>query len=87
MFRCRSDILHPLISATSDKITKFVWTDEMTTSFEEIKQIIAQQVLLAFPDFKSLFYIYTDTSDYQLGAVIMQHGKPLAFFSHKLTNS
>ena len=59
----------------------------MLKSFEEIKQIIAQQVSLAFPDFKGLFFIYTDALNYQLGAVIMQHGKPLAFFSRKLTNS
>jgi hypothetical protein len=43
-----------------------------------------QQVLLAFPDFSTPFYIYTDASDYQLGIVIVQNSRSLAFFSHKL---
>ena len=37
--------------------------------------------MLSFPDFKKEFHIYTDASDYQLGGVIMQENKPLAFYS------
>ena len=39
---------------------------------------------LAYPDFSKPFVLYTDASDYQLGAVITQDGKPLAFYSRKL---
>ena len=38
---------------------------------------------MAFPDFAKPFHIYTDASQKQLGAVIMQD-KPLAFYSRKL---
>jgi len=49
------------------------------------KDTIAQEVLLVFPDFSKKFTIHTDASDYQLGAVISQANKPIAFFSRKLT--
>jgi RNase H-like domain found in reverse transcriptase len=39
---------------------------------------------LSYQDFEKPFHIYTDASDHQLGAVIMQDKKPLAFYSRKL---
>ena len=40
--------------------------------------------MLAYPDFSQPFEIHTDASHYQLGAVISQKGKPIAFYSQKL---
>jgi hypothetical protein len=40
---------------------------------------------LAYPDFSKEFEIYTDGSSHQIGAVITQDNRPLAFFSRKLT--
>ena len=40
--------------------------------------------MLAYPDFSKPFQIHTDASHYQLGAVISQNGKPIAFCSWKL---
>ena len=40
---------------------------------------------LAYPDFLKEFEIYTDGSSHQIGAVITQDNRPLAFFSRKLT--
>jgi hypothetical protein len=46
-------------------------------------------VLLCYPDFNdsSWFHIYTDESDHQLGAVIMQDRKPITFISRKLNTA
>jgi hypothetical protein len=44
-------------------------------------------VLLCYPDFNKPFHLYTDTSDHQLGAVIMQDKKPIAFYSRKLNTA
>jgi RNase H-like domain found in reverse transcriptase len=41
-------------------------------------------VLLAYSNFSKEFVIYTDASSTQLGAVISQDDKPIAFYSCKL---
>ena len=40
--------------------------------------------MLTYPDFNQPFIIHTDASHLQLGAVISQNGKPIAFYSRKL---
>jgi len=44
----------------------------------------SKSTLLAYPDFSKKFVIHTDASHMQLGAVILQDGKPIAFYSQKL---
>jgi len=56
-------------------------------AFKEIKRTISRETLLVFPDFNKTFHVYTDASDYQLGGVIVQDNKPLAFYSRKLTDT
>jgi transposase InsO family protein len=82
----RSDILAPLSGMTSES-TKFVWTDVQQQAFDKIKQIVSREVMLAFPDFSKVFEIHTDASHYQLGSVISQGGKPIAFYSRKLSDT
>ena len=41
-------------------------------------------MLLSYPDFNQPFEIHTDTSHNQLGVVISQKNKPIAFYSRKL---
>ena len=48
---------------------------------------MARDTLLAYPDFIEEFKIYTDDSKFQLEAVICQIGKPITFYSIKLTDS
>jgi hypothetical protein len=78
----RSELLAPLTSMTSKNV-KFIWTDEHQKTFDIIKKIICREVMLTFPDFSKPFHIYTDASDKQLGAVITQDEKPIAFYSRE----
>ena len=44
-------------------------------------------MVLAYPDYSETFEVYTDASATQLGAVITQKNRPLAFFSRKLSDT
>jgi hypothetical protein len=82
----RSHVLAPLASLTS-KTTKWKWEAEHQKAFDDAKRIIAREVMLAYPDFSKPFEIHTDASHFQLGAVISQEGKPIAFYSRKLNDA
>ena len=86
MWRRRSHVLSPLTRLTGDKV-KWQWGNEEQSAFDEMKKVISKEALLAFPGFNKEFHVYTDASDYQLGAVIMQDNKPLAFYSRKLNSA
>ena len=79
----RSHLLAPLAALTS-KNTKWSWGPQQQTAFETAKKVMAKEVMLAYPDYTQPFEIHTDASHYQLGAVISQKGKPIAFYSRKL---
>jgi hypothetical protein len=79
----RSEVLAPLTALTS-KNAKWQWTEIEQNAFNTMKRILARETLLSYPDFNKPFHIHTDASKIQLGAVISQNDKPIAFYSRKL---
>ncbi len=59
----------------------------MQKLFNKMHLLIAVDALAAYPDHNKWFHIYTDASDFKLGACTIQEGKPVAHFSCKLTKS
>ena len=81
----RSHILEPFTAISSGKKgAKIKWSTELETAFTQVKAMVSQETLLTYPDWSKTFDIHTDASDFQLGAVISQEGRPIAFFSRKL---
>ncbi len=73
--------------ANKTKKRAWYWDEVHQIAFDSIKATITTDVCLAYPDYSKEFEIYTDTSSKQLGTVVTQGNKPIAFFSRKLTET
>ena len=81
-----SEILAPLTALTSKNV-KYDWKDEHQKFFDAIKRVIGRELLLAYPEFNAPFEIHTDASKLQIGAVISQKGKHIAFYSQNMKSA
>ena len=73
--------------ANKTKKRPWYWDMVHQKSLDDVKTTIAKYVVLAYPDFSREFEIYTDASSKQLGSVLTQGNRPLAFFSRKLSTA
>ena len=56
----------------SETKSSFTWTEEAQETFESVKKHLSSTPILAFPDVKELFILYTDASLTAMGAVLAQ---------------
>ena len=59
---------------------KFLWTDACEQAFKALKEALISAPILAFPDFKETFHLYTDVSNEGVGVTLgqLQNGREVA---------
>jgi hypothetical protein len=65
----------------------FSWGPTQEKAFNTLKDKLTHAPLLQMPDFQKVFELECDASGIGLGAVVLQEGKPVAYFSEKLSGA
>ena len=81
-------VASPLYALTRKDIP-FEWSDACENAFTQLKTLLTQAPILAYPNFSQDFHLETDASGLGLGAVLLQEQddgamKPLAYASRTL---
>jgi hypothetical protein len=88
MWPSHAYILKPLADQSGlKKRAPMKWTDDMQQALDKMRLLMAANALAAYPNHNKWFDVYTDASDFQLGACITQEGRLVAYFLQKLTKS
>ena len=66
------------------KNVPFIWGNAQESAFSELKKRLTEAPLLALSDFSKTFELECDASGLGIGGVLMQCGRPVAYYSEKL---
>lgn len=65
----------------------FKWGEKQEQAFDPLKDRLTPAPILALPNFAKSFELECDASNVGIGAVLMQEGHPIAYFSEKLSGA
>ncbi|XP_064469813.1 uncharacterized protein LOC135384546 [Ornithodoros turicata] len=85
-----AELALPLTALTGKRVSNVVpWVKEAEKAFENLKDAFSSATALATPDPSKPYWLYTDASDYAVGACLSQVSEgrevPISFASHKLS--
>jgi RNase H-like domain found in reverse transcriptase/Reverse transcriptase (RNA-dependent DNA polymerase)/Integrase zinc binding domain/Integrase core domain len=82
-----ADVAKPLTLLTRQDV-KFHWSEECQDAFDKLRNYLAGDVMLSFPDFDKEFVLSTDASGVAISAILAQevdgHQRPIAYASRQL---
>ena len=69
-----------------------LWDKSCDVAFQTLKDALTNAPVLALPDYDipfevTAYEVVTDASDFAIGAILTQHGRPIAYESKKLTSA
>jgi len=83
-------IAKPLTELTK-KNRRFYWTDECQNSFENLRAALMEAPILAYPDISKPYKVYTDASNFAIGAALVQDSemgeRVIQYLSHQLNET
>jgi hypothetical protein len=79
------------VAASLNELTKkgvqFEWGAAQQNAFDELKRCLIAAPSLTLPNFSKQIEITCDASGLGIGGVLMQQGRPIAYFSEKLNGT
>jgi hypothetical protein len=75
----------PLTNLLKKSAETYEWDGACNEAFGTLKGILVKASMLKLPDFDKDFEIHLDASDFAIGGVLVQEGRPVAFKSKKLS--
>jgi hypothetical protein len=80
-------IAAPLTNLLKKSAVTYDWDEACDEAFGTLKGILVKAPVLKLPDFDKDFKIHSDASDFAIGGVIVQDGRPVAFENKKLSET
>ncbi|KAI3771735.1 hypothetical protein L6452_02902 [Arctium lappa] len=72
------------LTALTRKNVKFAWIETQEKAFRTLQRKLCEAQILSLPEGTDDFVVYSDASKMDLGCVLMQRGKVIAYASRQL---
>jgi hypothetical protein len=76
-----------LTNLLKKSVVTYEWERACDEAFKTLKGILVKAPVLKLPDFDQNFEIHSDASNFAIGGILVQEGRPVAFESKKLSET